>query len=62
MAAEGKVNILASPHIMAANNQEARIMIGEEVPILTSHVDAPHQPDHLVSRPPPCNTAIPASF
>ncbi len=36
LAAEGKVNILASPHIMAANNQEARIMIGEEVPILTS--------------------------
>jgi general secretion pathway protein D len=36
MAAEGKVNILASPHIMAANNQEARIMIGEEVPILNS--------------------------
>jgi general secretion pathway protein D len=30
------VNILATPHIMAANNQEARIMIGEEVPILTS--------------------------
>ena len=30
------MNILASPHIMAANNQEARIMIGEEVPILTS--------------------------
>ena len=36
LAAQGKVNILASPHIMAANNQEARIMIGEEVPILTS--------------------------
>ena len=36
LAAEGKVNILASPHIMAANNQEARIMIGEEVPVLTS--------------------------
>ena len=36
LAAEGKVNILASPHIMAANNQEARIMIGQEVPILTS--------------------------
>jgi general secretion pathway protein D len=36
LAAEGRVNILASPHIMAANNQEARIMIGEEVPILTS--------------------------
>jgi general secretion pathway protein D len=36
LAAEGKVNILASPHIMAANNQEARIMIGQDVPILTS--------------------------
>jgi general secretion pathway protein D len=36
LASEGKVNILASPHIMAANNQEASIMIGEEVPILTS--------------------------
>lgn len=36
LSSEGKVNILASPHIMAANNQEARIMIGEEVPILSS--------------------------
>ena len=36
LSAEGRVNILATPHIMAANNQEARIMIGQEVPILTS--------------------------
>ncbi|MFZ5453090.1 MAG: type II secretion system secretin GspD [Thermodesulfobacteriota bacterium] len=36
LASQGKVNILASPHIMAANNQEATIMIGEEVPTLTS--------------------------
>jgi general secretion pathway protein D len=36
LAAEGKVDILASPHIMAANNQEARIMIGQDVPILSS--------------------------
>ncbi len=36
LAQEGKVNILASPHIMAANNQEASIQIGDEVPILTS--------------------------
>jgi general secretion pathway protein D len=36
LAAEGKVQILASPQIMAANNQEARIMIGESVPTLTS--------------------------
>ena len=56
LAAEGKVNILASPHIMAANNQEARIMIGEEVPILTSQSTAPDQPDHLV---PDLHGAIP---
>jgi len=36
LAAEGKVDILASPHIMAANNQEARIMIGQDVPVLSS--------------------------
>jgi general secretion pathway protein D len=36
LAAEGKVDILASPHIMCANNQVARIMIGQEVPILSS--------------------------
>ena len=36
LAAEGKVDILASPHIMAANNQEARIQIGSDVPTLTS--------------------------
>ena len=36
LASEGKVQILASPQIMAANNQEARIQIGEDVPIKTS--------------------------
>lgn len=36
LASEGKVEILASPQIMAANNQEARIMIGQSVPTLTS--------------------------
>ena len=36
LAAEGKVEILASPQIMAANNQEARIQIGSDVPTLTS--------------------------
>lgn len=36
LASEGRVDILASPHIMAANNQEARIMIGQDVPVLTS--------------------------
>ena len=36
LAAEGRVQILASPQIMAANNQEARIQIGSDVPTLTS--------------------------
>jgi general secretion pathway protein D len=36
LASENKVNILASPTIMGANNQEAYIQIGEDVPIKTS--------------------------
>ncbi len=31
-----KVNVLATPHVIAADNREAHILIGEEVPILTS--------------------------
>ncbi len=30
------VNILATPHVLAVDNQEATILIGEEIPILTS--------------------------
>lgn len=30
-----KVNILASPHLLTANNKEAKIQIGNEVPIVT---------------------------
>ncbi|MDE2485073.1 MAG: hypothetical protein KGL32_07485 [candidate division NC10 bacterium] len=30
-----KVNILASPHLLTANNKEAKIQIGQEVPIIT---------------------------
>ncbi|MBM4293736.1 MAG: type II secretion system protein GspD [Deltaproteobacteria bacterium] len=36
LASQGRAEILASPQIMAANNQEARIQIGEDVPIKTS--------------------------
>ena len=36
LASKDKVNILATPHVMAADNREAHILIGEEVPILTS--------------------------
>ena len=36
LASKDRVNILATPHITAADNREASILIGEEVPILTS--------------------------
>ena len=35
-AREAEVNILSSPHILAADNTEARIEVGKEVPIVTS--------------------------
>ncbi len=36
LASKGKVNVLASPHIIAADNREASIQIGQEIPIATS--------------------------
>ncbi len=35
-ASQNKLNVLASPQILAADNKEARIEVGEEVPIVTS--------------------------
>ena len=35
-ASKNKLNILSSPHVLAANNKEARIEVGQEVPIVTS--------------------------
>lgn len=35
-ATQNKLNILSSPHILALDNKEARIEVGEEVPIVTS--------------------------
>jgi general secretion pathway protein D len=35
-ASQNKLNILSSPHILAVDNKEARIEVGEEVPIVTS--------------------------
>jgi len=35
-ASQNKLNILSSPHILAVDNREARIEVGEEVPIITS--------------------------
>ncbi|MCX5900583.1 MAG: type II secretion system secretin GspD [Proteobacteria bacterium] len=35
-ASENKLNILSTPNIMASDNKQARIEVGEEVPIVTS--------------------------
>jgi type II secretory pathway component GspD/PulD (secretin) len=35
LATQGKTKVLASPHILAADNREARIQIGKQVPIVT---------------------------
>jgi general secretion pathway protein D len=35
-ASENRLNVLSSPHILAANNKEAKIEVGSEVPIVTS--------------------------
>ena len=48
-----KLNILSSPNIMAADNQEARIEVGEEVPIVTSEyvpLDTDSRSDSSTSR------------
>lgn len=36
LAARSNVRSLATPHVIAADNREAHILIGEEIPILTS--------------------------
>ncbi|HEC96940.1 MAG TPA: hypothetical protein ENI58_02075 [Nitrospirae bacterium] len=40
-ASLGKLNVLASPHILAMDNKEARIEIGEEIPIATGFQQQP---------------------
>jgi len=36
LASQSRVNILSTPHVIAADNREAHILVGEQVPILTS--------------------------
>ena len=38
LASENKINILASPHIIATDGKEASIDIGDEVPLVTSKI------------------------
>jgi len=39
LARQNKVKVLSRPHILTADNQEARILVGQEVPIITSQSD-----------------------
>jgi general secretion pathway protein D len=39
LAARSKLKVLSRPHIMTADNQEARILVGQEIPIITSQAD-----------------------
>ncbi len=41
LAMESKLNVLASPHILAVDNKEAQIEIGDEVPIATGLTQQP---------------------
>lgn len=41
LAAEDKVKILASPHILVLDNREASIQIGQQIPIATSTITTP---------------------
>lgn len=36
LATESKVKVIASPHIMASDNREAKIQVGKQVPVQTS--------------------------
>jgi len=50
-ASHNKLNILSSPHILAADNQEASIEVGEEVPIVTSeYIPTDYQVNTSTSR------------
>jgi type II secretion system protein D len=41
LATVGKAKILASPHILVADNREARIQVGQQIPIATSTTTTP---------------------
>jgi general secretion pathway protein D len=41
LATQGKAKILASPHILVADNREARIQVGQQIPLATSTTTQP---------------------
>jgi len=45
LANKQKLKVLSRPHILTADNQEARILVGAEIPIVTSQSDSGSQTD-----------------
>jgi general secretion pathway protein D len=45
LADKQKLKVLSRPHILTADNQEARILVGAEIPIITSQSDSGAQDD-----------------
>jgi type II secretory pathway component GspD/PulD (secretin) len=39
LATNGKVNVLSSPHVMVADNQTAKIQVGDSIPITTQTIN-----------------------
>ena len=44
-AGKNKLKVLSAPHIMTADNHEAHILVGQEVPIVTTQSNASNDPD-----------------
>jgi general secretion pathway protein D len=40
VASDGNTNIISAPHILTSDNEEAEIRVGDNIPIITSRVDA----------------------
>ena len=59
-ASQNKLNILSSPHILAVDNMEARIEVGEEVPLVTSEYSTVRPAGRIPRRRAILNTVPPA--
>jgi general secretion pathway protein D len=46
---ENKVNILSSPHVLASDNQEARIDVSQEIPTVTAETVVPTSGEAIVT-------------
>ena len=60
-AEDSKLNILSAPHILATNNKEAKIDVGNEVPILKTRTTPTTGNDDLARSPTTSSTVPRAS-